>query len=113
MLFVHDVDERGQDRVLVLPVGSIISYFTESDDKPGMVLHVEPGVCAFPSEFEAYQAAVRLAVLTEAGRRLLVPPDEVILQTLACLREVADPDVNRLSSFSRKRNKGRSGPFLL
>jgi hypothetical protein len=45
MLLVHDKDDRGQERVIVLPLGSVVSYFTSRDDAPGVVLHVLPGFC--------------------------------------------------------------------
>jgi hypothetical protein len=113
MLFVHELDERGAERVLVLPIGSVVSYFTGDEDGHGMVLHVEPGLLAFPWDFEAQRDAVREAVLAEAGRRLQVPSDQVVSLPLAQLKELADPDINRLSlSASRRRSRGRFGPFL-
>jgi hypothetical protein len=113
MLLVHEVDERGQERVVVLPLGSVISYFTSRNDAPGLVLHIVPGLCTFPELFEAQRGEVRAAVLDEASRRLLVAPHDVLLQSLARLKEVADPDLALSGQiFSRKRSKGRSGPFL-
>jgi hypothetical protein len=51
----------------------------------------------------------QLARQANAG---LVPPEEVVNQSLVRLKEVADPDVlAQLNDFSRRRSKGRSGPF--
>jgi hypothetical protein len=112
MLLVHDRDDRGQERVIILPLGSVVSYFTSRDDAPGVVLHLQPGFYALPGQFEAQRAEVRDAVLAEAARRLLVPPEEVVNQSLVRLKEVADPDVlAQLNEFSRRRSKGRNGPF--
>lgn len=112
MLLVHDVDERGTERVIVLPLGSVISFFTSRDDAPGVMLHIQPGLCAFPEQFSAQSEAVRAAVLAEASRRLLVPPEEVVLQSLARLKEVTDTELAlSLNAFSRRRSKGRTGPF--
>ncbi len=90
MLLVHDLDEEGQERVLVLPLGSIVSYFTERSDQNGLILHSKPGLYVFSGQFEAHAEVVREAILTEAGRRLHVPPAEVVDQSLNRLKEVAD-----------------------
>jgi hypothetical protein len=112
MLLVHEMDDRGQERVIVLPFGSVISYFTSRNDAPGLVLHILPGLCAFPEQFEAQRDAVRAAVLDETGRRLAVAPEQVLEQSLMQLKDVVDPEMSLYSAmFFRKRSKGRSGPF--
>jgi hypothetical protein len=111
MLLVHEVDDRGRERVIVLPFGSVISYFTSRDDAPGVVLHILPGLCAFPEQFEAQRDEVRDAVLVEAARRLGIPGEEVFRQSLTQLKAIADPDFAALpQTFLRKRSKGRNGP---
>lgn len=112
MLLVRDVDDRGQERVVVLPFGSVVSYFTGRDDAPGIMLHVQPGLCAFPAQFQEQADAVRIAVLAEASRRLLVSPEDVLQQAFMRLVEVADPELSAHPQFvSRKRSKGRNSPF--
>jgi hypothetical protein len=112
MLLVHDMDDRGQERIIVLPPGSVVSYFTSRDDEPGMMLHIQPGAYAFPEQFAAQCDLVREAVLAEAARRLLVPPEEVVHQSLASLKAVSDSEpTHNPQVFSRRRSKGRNGPF--
>lgn len=112
MLLVYEVDDRGQERVLVLPAGSVISYFTSRNDAPGLVLHILPGLCTFPELYEAQRDAVRDAVLDETARRLAVAPEQVLEHSLMQLKQIADPELSMCSAtFLRKRSKGRSGPF--
>ena len=112
MLLVRDVDERGEERIVVLPFGSVVSYFTGRDGAPGITLHVRPGLCAFPAQFEALSEEVRAAVLAEAARRLLVSPEEVLHQAFVRLVAVADPELAAHPQFvNRKRSKGRGSPF--
>jgi hypothetical protein len=112
MLLVRDVDERGEERIVVLPFGSVVSYFTGRDDAPGMTLHVQPGLCAFPAQFQEQFEGVRAAVLAEASRRMLVNPEEVLEQAFMRLVEVADRDfADQPQFFSRKRSKGGNRPF--
>jgi hypothetical protein len=111
MLLVHEVDDRGQERVIILPLGSVVSYFASRDDAPGVVLHILPGLCAFPEQFEAQREEVRYAVLAEAGRRLGIPAEDVLHQSLIRLKEITDPAIADALMFVRKRSKGRSGPF--
>jgi hypothetical protein len=112
MLLVRDVDERGQERVIVLPLGSVVSYFTGREDGAGITLHVQPGMCAFPAQFEAQSQGVKTAVLAEAAQRLGVPPEDVVNQPFVRLMEVSEPDLSvQYAMFSRRRSKGRNGPF--
>jgi hypothetical protein len=90
----------------------VVSFFTSREDALGMFLHVQPGHCAFPEQFAAQRDEVEAAVLDEAARRLAIAPDEVILQSLSRLKEVADPDLSaQLNGFYRRRSKGRNGPY--
>jgi hypothetical protein len=112
MLLVRDVDERGQERIVVLPMGSVVSYFTGRADAPGITLHIQPGLCAFPAQFQEQSEGVRAAVLAEASRRMLVNPEEVLQQAFLRLVEVADRDfADQPQFFSRKRSRGRGGLF--
>lgn len=108
MLFAHHVDED-DDYVLVLPVGSVRSFFRR--EGRGMALHVEPGPFAFANAARDCES-VRAAILTEAGRPLNVLPSEVLSQPFDRLKKIAEREgVQRNPWESRKRARSRSAGY--
>ncbi|MDX2264115.1 MAG: hypothetical protein NW215_04000 [Hyphomicrobiales bacterium] len=107
MLLSLSENDRGEERVVVLPLGSVVSYFAPSSPRRGVVLHVEPGATAYACEFARNEALVRDAVLAEAARRLRVSPEDVLQQTFAALKAVADAPLKEGNPWiSARRSRG-------
>ena len=87
MLLVTETDDRGSERILVLPYGSFNSFFTSDEGGSGMTLHMIPGLLIPTKEFERHHDAVREAILGEAAQRMQVSPEEVLRQNLALLED--------------------------
>lgn len=107
MLLSLATNDRGDERIVVLPFGSVVIYFTPS--RTGQLeLLVEPGAVAFPEEFERHREGVRAAVLAEAAKRLGVAESEVLCQTMQRLKAVADPAPELDNPWrTPRRSKGR------
>ncbi len=88
MLLSLATNDRGDERIVVLPFGSVVTYFTPSPTGQ-LELLVEPGAIAFPDEFERHREGVRAAVLAEAARRLGVAESEVLCQTMHRRNQIA------------------------
>jgi hypothetical protein len=109
MLFAHHLDDQNEEVVLVLPAGSVRSFFRR--EARGMELHVEPAPLSF-AEAARDCESVRAAVLTEAGRVLNVLPSEVLSQPFDRLKKIAEREGFQRSPWdSRKRVGGRSRGF--
>ena len=108
-MLLTSVHEEGADRVYLTRFGSVTCYFTDAEGG-GMQLHIEPGLFAYPPEYERNRDAVRVAVLETAAGRLGVAPDEVLQQPLKSLKAVADPDLPEHYRFA-KRSKNRTQSF--
>jgi hypothetical protein len=111
MLLVTETDERGLERVLVLPHGSFNSFFTSAEGGEGMDLHINPGLLAYASEYDRDCDAVREAVLLEAASRMQVPPEQVLAQNLSQLKAVTDKAFDETYLQARRRSKSRFGVF--
>ena len=107
MLLVTETDDRGCERILVLPYGSFNSFFTSDEGGSGMTLHVIPGMLIPTKEFERHHDAVREAILGEAAQRMQVSPEEVLQQNLARLKTVTDKEFEDRSVLAARR-RGRS-----
>lgn len=107
MLLTHDQDRP--DRIWVTQFATVGTYFTANDEGDGVILHVEPGFTAYPPHFEAIKDDVRDAVIAEIAARLNISPDDVLRQSMAALRAVADPDLPSEYRYAR-RSKNRAYP---
>lgn len=97
----------GKECVFVARHASISSYFTATMDGNGVELHLEPGLGCYPWDFERARNDVEKAVLEEIAERLSIHPEQVLMQKLARLKSVADPELPKYLQWA-SRSKGRS-----
>lgn len=102
--------EEGIDRVYVTRFASITTYFTEDEESGGVMLHVEPGLFSYPSEFLRHKDAVRAVILSDVAQRLGVGEQDVLRQSFSSLKEIADPVLPEHYRYA-KRTKNRAYPF--
>ena len=111
MLLKVETNSHGDERVVVLPFGSVCSFFTSDASGEGIQLHVAPGALAIASS-EHEQAAVREAVIVEVASRLQVSPEELLRQPLAMLKGVSDRSLFDDDPWQRVRRDRRGRPGL-
>ena len=111
MLLKVETNSHGDERVVVLPFGSVCSFFTSDASGEGIQLHVAPGALAIASS-EHEQAAVREAVISEVAGRLQVSPEELLRQPLAMLKGVSDRSLFDDDLWQRDRRDRRGRPGL-
>ena len=86
MLFAHHLDDQNEEVVLVLPAGSVRSFFMRSGRGMELLCRTRTvGLCRRVRECET----VRAAVLSEAGRVLNVLPGDVLNQPFDRLKTIA------------------------
>lgn len=99
--------ESGEQRVYVSRFASVITYFTSDEDGSGVVLHTEPGLMAWPCEYERNVDAVRQATIDHVAGRLGIDPAELFSLSLKVLKDIADPMLPEHYRYAR-RSKNRA-----
>ena len=80
----------GEERICVIPRGSIETYFVPRLDGTGVDLEMTPGMLASDSTFEEHREAVRVAVVNEVAARLGVPAELVFEQPFSRFKSITD-----------------------
>ncbi|ODA66043.1 hypothetical protein A7A08_03057 [Methyloligella halotolerans] len=101
--------ELGEQRVYITRFASVLSYFTADEDTGGVTLHTEPGLMAWPSEYERNVEAVRQAIVASVAERLGVDPTRLFSVSMAALKEIAAPELPEHYRYAR-RSKNRAYP---
>ncbi len=102
--------EDGKERIYLTRFASVCCYLTDDgSDAGGCTLTVEPGLYAYPPEFERIAPAVEEAILAELAARIGIEPDHVLQQPFARLKSLADPELPEHYRFA-KRTKNRAYP---
>jgi len=110
MMLKTERNDCGEERICVLPRGSIETYFVPRCDGTGVDLEMSPGMLAFDSAFEEDREAVRVAIVNEVAARLGVAPELVFEQPFSRFKSITDRlpiDDPWKSKRSRSRTSGR------
>jgi len=108
MLITH-IMEDGEARIYVTRFASIVSYFTENPSRNGVTLHIEPGLLAYPADFERSRDALHSDVVSFVSQRLNISTEDLLKQPFRTLRDAADPAIADCYRYAR-RSKNRAVP---
>jgi hypothetical protein len=90
MLLKTERNDCGEERICVLPRGSIETYFVPRCNGTGVDLQMSAGMLAFDSAFEEDREAVRIAIVNKVATRLGVAPELVFEQPFSRYKSITD-----------------------
>lgn len=100
MLITHTTED-GVERIYVTRFCSVRCFF-EQEGRQGVSFHIEPGLYAYPPEYERIKDAVGTAVLAELAQRLGISADAVLAQSFSTLMSIADPALPDHYRYARR-----------
>jgi hypothetical protein len=96
------------ERVYFTRLGTVVSYVEPTPDGHGLRAIVEPGPLAFPQAFAMAAEGVRTAMIAEIARRLGIPADTVLRQSILAVTSVTDAPYEQANPWSQFRRRPRA-----